>query len=140
MFQTGDRAIQLLYWPWMTLEFPLGLPGFEDHTRFELVERPGVAPIVFLQSVDSPDLCFLAAPVSAIDPAYELAMTPEDQALLENAHPLLCLAILSVAENGLFTANLLAPVVIDPESRQAVQAVRNDARYSHRHPLVSQCL
>ena len=33
------------------------------------------------------------------------------------------------------TANLLGPLVINPENRQAVQAVRDDAQYSVQHPL-----
>src|SRR5580698_7797081 len=56
------------------LDFPAGMPGFENRTRFVLVEKPAHAPIMFLQSLDLPDLCFLAAPIHLIDPGYELAM------------------------------------------------------------------
>ena len=127
------------------LEFPAGLPGFEDQTRFVLVERPAAAPIVFLQSLGLPDLCFLAAPLAAIDSAYDLAVTPEDLRRLgldERRQPrpdeeVVCLAILSAPEDGPLTANLLAPVVIGKRTRRAVQAVRMDSRYSHRHPLTA---
>lgn len=117
------------------LHFPAGLPGFETRTRFLLIERPAHAPVIFLQSIDSPDLCFCAAPIGAIDPGYQLAMTEEDERLLAAADAPLCLAILSSTKTGCWTANLLAPVVIDLPSRRAVQAVRSDARYSHQHPL-----
>jgi flagellar assembly factor FliW len=125
------------------LEFSVGLPGFEDQTRFLVVEDRATAPIVFLQSCAAPELCFLAAPLAAIDSAYELAVTPEDLHRLgldENRQPrvnqeVLCLAILSAPENGPLTANLLAPVVIHIVTRRAVQAVRSDSRYSHQHPL-----
>ena len=122
------------------LHFPAGLPGFEHCTRFALLERPAAAPIVFLQSLDTPEICFLAAPVTAIDPSYQLAMTPEDLGCIgvESAEDALCLAILSLADGGRFTANLLAPVVIERTSRRAVQAVRVDSRYSHQHPLAEQ--
>ena len=36
------------------------------------------------------------------------------------------------------TANLLAPVVINRASGRAVQAVRSDRVYSHKHPLLPQ--
>jgi flagellar assembly factor FliW len=124
----------------MNLEFPSGLPGFETYTRFVLEHRAEIAPIMVLQSLDSADLCFLAAPVNAIDPAYELAMTAEDQAVLGSTGEILCLAILSAAKDGPLTANLLAPVVIDARTGRAVQAVRCDSRYSHQHPLERQCL
>jgi flagellar assembly factor FliW len=125
------------YDPETALEFPAGLPGFETERRFVLIERPNLAPILFLQSLDSPDLCFPAAPVKAIDPHYELVITPEDLRPLGPNLPesLVCLAMLSAPENGPLTANLLAPVVIDQGTRRAVQAVRMDSRYSHRHPL-----
>jgi flagellar assembly factor FliW len=125
------------------LDFPAGLPGFENQTRFVLLEPASSAPVVFLQSLSIPNLCFLAAPVDSIDARYDLSLTPEDLRLLgldERRQPqsgveVLCLAILTAPENGPMTANLLAPVVVEIRSRRAVQAVRVDSRYSHRHPL-----
>ncbi|HUA87518.1 MAG TPA: flagellar assembly protein FliW [Bryobacteraceae bacterium] len=127
----------LEYDPAAVIEFPAGLPGFEAQRKFVLIERPSVAPILFLESLDSPELCFPAVPISAIDPQYELAMTPEDARLLgsDRLENVVCLAILTAAPEGPLTANLLAPVVIDPQSRRAVQAVRMDKRYSHRHSV-----
>jgi flagellar assembly factor FliW len=117
------------------LNFPSGLPGFETRTRFVLLERPASEPIVFLQSLDSPDLCFVAAPIETIDAGYQLQMTPDDLRALSLRSTPRCLAILSATPSGRWTANLLAPVVINREERVAVQAVRADARYSHQHPL-----
>jgi flagellar assembly factor FliW len=124
------------------LHFPMGLPGFETRQRFALVEWPAAAPLMFLQSLDSPELGFAAAPVETIEPAYQLELSADDLHCLglpENRQPnpaeVICLAILSAPKNGQPTANLLAPVVIDRVSRQAVQAVRQDSRYSHQHPL-----
>jgi flagellar assembly factor FliW len=125
------------------LTFPAGLPGFDGQPLFTLVEKPDLAPIVFLQSLNTPELCFLSAPVSAIDPEYSLALTSEDLerlALDPARQPVLNVDVLSLAllctpENGPVTANLLAPIVINLHTRVAVQAVRADARYSHRHPI-----
>ena len=60
------------------LTFASGPVGFEDQTRFTLVEQPGLTPMVFLQSLSNAGLCFLAAPVGALLADYELAMTRED--------------------------------------------------------------
>ena len=108
-----------------------------------MIEQEALAPVVFLQSLKTPALCFLTVPTSAIDPHYEMGITPEDLALLamdETGQPspganVLCLSILSAAANGRFTANLLAPVVVNLETRIGLQAVRTDVRYSHLHPL-----
>ncbi len=125
------------------VSFPSGLPGFERETRFVLLERPEWAPIVFLQSLGSAELCFLAVPVGTLDPAYSLSVTHEDLqglGLDEESQPgsdaqVLCLALLCAPENGPVTANLLAPVVLNLKNRIAVQAVRADQRYSHQHAI-----
>jgi len=120
------------------LHFPEGLPGFEGERRFLALEHPEQKPLVFLQSLTTPSLCFLALPASAIDPAYELEMDEADLELLgiESAagKDLLTLALVTIAETGI-TANLLAPVVIDTKKLLGVQAVSPAQRYSHLHPL-----
>jgi flagellar assembly factor FliW len=131
---------ELAYEPAQEWHFAHGLPGFEDQNHFILIERPGFAPIVFLQSLKNPGLCFLAVSVWIADPAYQVGITPDDlDALGLSGQPqpgdeTLCLAILSRGGDG-FTANLLAPVVCNPLTRGAMQAVRADAIYSHRDPL-----
>jgi flagellar assembly factor FliW len=114
------------------LLFPSGLPAFEDETEFLLMEPPANAPLVFLQSLKQPGLCFLDIapedlPVLGFDSAEALRVS----------EPLTCLAVLTVAENGDITANLLAPVVIHRKRQRGVQAVRIDSAYSHNHPLTA---
>ncbi len=124
------------------LHFPAGLPGFEDEKRFLALEQPEQRPLVFLQSVNTPDLCFVALPVFAVDPAYRLEITEADRALagfppggeIRIGANAACLAILTIDESGV-TANLLGPVVVNLASNLAVQAVAPEARYSHRTPL-----
>ena len=125
------------------IHFPLGIPAFETETRFIAVERPDAQPIVFLQSLQIPSLCFLALPVTAIDPDYRLAVGAEDLELLgypTNEQPqisgdLTCLAILTIPEQGVPTANLMAPILLRRDTRVAVQAVQTDSGYSHQTPL-----
>jgi|YNPBryunderm2012_1023409.scaffolds.fasta_scaffold00984_11 flagellar assembly factor FliW len=124
-------------------EFPAGLPGFEDQREFVALQQSHIRPIVFLQSLRRPDLCFITLPVQAIEPGYRLSLSAEDLRLLElpeDRQPeigkqVLCLAIVAVAEGQPPTANLLAPVVVNLANRRAVQAIMSDSGYSHRHPL-----
>jgi flagellar assembly factor FliW len=128
------------------VRFPSGLPAFEDESRFLVIEPPDRAPLAFLQSMRQPELCFLALPVLAIDPQYNLAMTEEDLEALEldtSRQPAIgvevdCLAIVAVPESGPASANLLAPIVIHRGSRLGVQAIRVDSTYSHQHPVAKQ--
>ena len=45
------------------ITFPRGLPGFESETLFVSVERESSKPVLFLQSLVTPQLCFITLPV-----------------------------------------------------------------------------
>ena len=130
--------------PESVFEFPRGLPGFEERRHFVPVQTPQTAPMVFLQSLEDPSLCFITLPVLALDPRYHLQIVEEDLEVLEwlaDQQPrigkdVLCLAVLSVRETG-STANLLAPLVVNLANRKAVQAVAPASNYSHQHDLVA---
>jgi flagellar assembly factor FliW len=147
LLQTRDFG-EIYYDPAAEIAFPCGIPGFDDQRRFVLIERPALAPLLLLQSMDTALLCFLAIPVPVVDPGYQSGIAPEDLRVLgldETRQPTpgdeaVYLAILSSAGGQSFTANLLAPVVVHRGTRAAVQAVRHDQRYSPRHPLPSEIL
>jgi flagellar assembly factor FliW len=119
------------------LLFPNGIPAFEIEQRFRLIDRE---PLLFLESETNPELSFLLLPVALIDPDYRLVLSPEDRAIIDasSESDLLCLAVITVAENSPPTANLLAPVVVNLDCGRAVQAVRSDAAYSHKYPLMAE--
>ena len=117
------------------IQFRYGLPGFEEHTRFTLISSAASSPLLFLQSLDSPDLCFITTPVDAVDPEYHLKLAPDDRRVFVLSNDLIVLAVVTAPEQGAATANLLAPIVIDPRKRIGIQAVRLDSRYSHQQPL-----
>lgn len=126
------------YEPEAELKFPLGLPGFEGEMRFVLIERDTLAPFVFLQSVTTPAVCFLTVPVQVVESGYQMGMTEEDYGLVlgqSGDEKTLFLAVLAANETGAFTANLLAPLVINLQTKIGIQAVRPDRLYSHQHPL-----
>jgi flagellar assembly factor FliW len=125
-----------------TLEFPRGLPAFENCRRFLALTLPQSEPLVFLQSLEDEGLCFITVPVQVVDRDYCLRMEPEDLELVGlDAAPrigtdVLCLAVLSIREEGP-TANLLAPIVVNLRDRRAVQAIAAESTYSHQHPLMA---
>ena len=129
------------------VQFPHGLPGFESETLFLPMEPQASAPLVFLQSVGQPSLCFLALPVLAVDTHYRLSVAAEDLQALgldperepQIGVDITCLTVIAVAENGAATANLLAPVVMNRSNRRGLQAIRMDSVYSHQHPLEGPC-
>jgi flagellar assembly factor FliW len=125
------------------IDFPQGLPAFEEERRFVLIAPPESAPLVFLQSLARATLCFVAFPVLVVDKDYHLAIAPEDLkdlGLDTELQPVLglevkVLALVSMRDERLATANLMAPIVVNVKTRHALQAIRRDARYPHNHPL-----
>ena len=126
------------------VQFPAGLYAFEGHKNFLLVEREATRPFWFLQSLEDPVLTFLTLPAQAIDPAYGLTLQDDDAGLLgftassvpSIGHDLLCLFLVTTGDETA-TANLLAPVVINPMNRKGTQVIQFDSGYSHQHPLGS---
>ena len=130
--------------PESVFEFPQGLPGFEDRGKFVPLQKPQTAPILFLQSLEEPSLCFTTLPILVVDPQYRLRIVEQDLEVLglppdfepRIGEDVLCLAVLSIRDTGT-TANLLAPVVVNLKNYRAVQAVSPESRYSHQHFLFS---
>jgi flagellar assembly factor FliW len=123
--------------------FPDGIPAFEQEKRFLALHQPISEPLVFLQSVANPNVCFATLPAPAACPGFLLSMAPEDlNALgLESGRQpaigqdVLCLAILSLTENAPPTVNLLAPIVVNVHTLRGCQAIQTNSRYSHQEVL-----
>lgn len=134
-FEYSDAAV---------FEFPHGLFGFEHERRFLPIEIPAARPIVFLQSLTTQELCFVALPVFVVDREYRLSLSMEDRAELglPSNRPavigedVLCLALITIQPQRPTTANLMAPIVVSLASRRAVQALSTEYEYSHQHTFL----
>jgi flagellar assembly factor FliW len=126
-------------------QFPEGIPAFEDQTAFVFIEQPQTHPLVFMQSLVNPGLCFITVPVRVADPAYRPDLSPEDLALLElpsepppqAGSDILCLAMVTVSEQADPTVNLASPIVLNLRDRKGVQAILTSSGYSLRQPLLA---
>lgn len=134
---------ELEYSPSAVFNFPAGLPGFEQETAFLFIEQAHTRPLVFMQSLRNAALCFLALPVLAVDADYQLNLAPEDLEALGLAagnEPRIgaeigCFVLLTVSEDAGPTANLMSPIVVNLQSRRALQAIPAASQYSLHHPL-----
>jgi flagellar assembly factor FliW len=106
--------------PRCELLFPAGLPGFEDQRRMLPVEIPAQRPLVYLQSVECAEICFVALPVYVIDRAFQLLMSEEDRSILDlpaDCDPVIGADVLPRA------AHAGGPIVINLHNRRGVQCV-----------------
>lgn len=122
--------------------FPAGIPPFVASTRFVLMSDDKRRPLLFLQSVDEENLCFITIPIRVLEADYQLSIEEDDLHLLDwtqdrspSIDDLSCFAILTIPETGPATANMLAPVLIDTRKQLGVQAVRSDNLYLHAQSL-----
>jgi flagellar assembly factor FliW len=119
--------------PRSELTFPAGIPGFENERSILPVEIPSQRPLVYLQSLIHPDICFAALPVFVIDPGFRLRLSDEERSLLqlpEDCDPVvgadvLCLALL-MSWGDEVRVNLNAPVVINLHNSRGVQSITTD--------------
>ncbi len=128
------------------IEFPEGLPGFEDRRLFTVVPHHTAdggkgSPFVWLQSLESGALAFLAMEPHQAFPDYAPRVPRADLESLslteEMGRPRLY-TLLTVPEGDPcgITANLMAPVVVNPRARLAKQIVLSTDEYSLRHRLL----
>lgn len=113
--------------PSKIIDFPRGLPGFEDCHRFTLFHPEGEDPKYFvLQSLDDPALAFHVADPARFGFNYEIQLTDEESNILGLADPSTAVvAVLLTKEDSSrpVRANLNAPLVINMETRRGIQHV-----------------
>jgi flagellar assembly factor FliW len=118
------------------LRFPRGVLGFPGEDRFVLVEREGHA-VGFLQSLKTASLCFPVVGGELFLPDYP---RPEGAVLAREAgldcdDPTLLVIVAARSGAAHLTANLLAPLVIDPVTRTGAQVVLDSRVFSAEHAL-----
>jgi flagellar assembly factor FliW len=118
------------------IAFPRGLIGFPDAKRYALLEPRGRVPVAWLQSLDFPELAFPVMDSTAFGNTYP-EPPPDDLARDAGVGSGELAVLVVVAANGRanLVANMLAPLVIDLESRVGAQVVLDYRRFSAAEPV-----
>lgn len=119
--------------------FAEGLVGLPSARRFAFESSEEIAPFLRMRSLDQPGLSFLVVDPRLVIPDYRpsfpgKAATGSDPV---PDRPRLVLAIATISPRiEECTANLMAPLVIDPDALHGSQIVLEAQSYSPRQPLV----
>jgi flagellar assembly factor FliW len=119
-----------------------GVLGFPEKRRFCIIQHKEDSPFFWYQSVDDPALAFVITNPWLFKSDYEIDLDLAAQALGREKEsddvPVECYVIVTIPKGSpeKMTANFIAPLVLDPESRVAVQIVLSEESYSHRYPLL----
>lgn len=123
------------------ISFPSGLFGFEEEKDFLMLPFAGSqGNLLCFQSLKTPSLAFIAMNPFSLDPTYAPVLTPEELKLMEvGTSQELCYYVLCAVREPVSesTVNMKCPVVINDQSRRAVQVILEQGDYTMRHRLGS---
>lgn len=120
----------------MVLEFPHGLPGFESHKSFALIDEGRYLPFRWLQSLGDPYVAFMVIDPELVIGAYNVDVTELDVECLEliegNDPEVLCILVMPEDVRSA-TINLKAPIVVNRSRQRGKQVILTDERYPLRY-------
>ncbi len=122
------------------ITFPDGILGFPQYRKYVLVDKDSRKPLKWLQSVENGELAFVIADPSQLVADYTVEVAPEDIAPLELSSPekaiVLCLVTIGKGGSSI-TANLVGPIIINPDNMIARQVILNNNLYSVKHDIMA---
>ena len=126
--------------PEQILEFPEGLLGFEDYTKFALIEESEESAFKWLQSLQETGLAFIVIQPELFLDDYK-PLIPEDELEsigVESISDLLKLVIVTIPRDNpnAMTANLQGPILINRKNKKAKQFISRDDRHPVRYRII----
>jgi flagellar assembly factor FliW len=106
------------------IDMAVPMPGFPAHRQFVLVRLNDEGLLYAFTSIEDPELRFLVAPPEPFFPDYAPEIENDVFAALNTKDPdrLLVMVVITAGVNET-TANLLAPIIVDRDTRRAMQVV-----------------
>ncbi|BFU42134.1 flagellar assembly protein FliW [Krasilnikovia sp. MM14-A1004] len=114
-----------------TLDLPIidmavPMPGFPAHRQFVLVRLNDEGLLYAFTSIEDPQLRFLVAPPEPFFPDYAPEIDDAVFSALNTTDPDRCLLMVVITAGiNETTANLLAPIVVDRDTKRAMQTILN---------------
>lgn len=122
------------------IRFPDGISGFEEEKEFVIIEHEQGSPLIFFQSVHSPELVFITVDPFNYFSNYQVEIDEAVETALklsaENLPMVLCIVHLAQDPQKM-TVNLLAPLIVNQNLRLAGQIVLHNSNYETKHRLFS---
>jgi len=120
-------------------QFPVGLVGLPDYRRFARLPfvDPGL-PFEWLQSIEDPAFAILVVSPEGFIPDYVVELHPDDLSAIGLSEgdrgDILCIVTVHETLPDM-TINLLAPIIVNPRQRLAMQVPLVGTGYALHHPL-----
>ncbi len=117
------------------VHFESGMPGFEDKTRFTLISDSDNRSFCWLQSLDDTNLAFALLDVGSVMPEYNPKIDSTQLSDIGNIdNNLLIYNVVVIPEKAdEMSVNLVAPIVINKDSKKGKQVIVNNEDYGVKH-------
>lgn len=121
------------------LDFTMPLPGLRDLRRFELAALDETGYLFTLRSTEQPDVRLFVVPPEPYFPEYAPQIDPSTRAALglDDGDAVLLVVVHPGRAGEPPTANLLAPMAVNPRTGSAVQVVLDGDEWPLRAPLTA---
>ncbi len=120
------------------INFVHGIPGFEFLNWFLIVPLIEYPPFRIFQSLDAPEVAMLILPSHFLELGDELAVKPEDleKIKIKTNSSFETYVIFKVSsEEGKFTANTKAPIIINLSEKLGLQVILEHPALDVQHQL-----
>jgi flagellar assembly factor FliW len=120
------------------VNFPAGMIGFANERRFVLIPHKNSSYLAWLQSATTPALAFPVVSAHAFGTDYaDVSIEAAKVAGVGGqAEECAVMVILCALQAQPATVNLVAPVVVNLQTRLGAQVILQDNRYTTREPFV----
>lgn len=126
------------------LNFVSPIIGYNEYLKFTIIEQENNELFQWLQCVDNPELAF---PISIpsyfnIDYNFEIDDVTQEKLELTDVQNLLIYNIVTIPNSNPkgATINLLAPILINSQTNNAMQYIITNGSYTSRHSLFEQAI
>ena len=119
------------------INFNEGIPGFRELKKYIIIEDPE-SPFVYLQSVEDGMISFIIINPYLLKKDYTIEIKDTYISALGggNAEEFCVFVIATVMDEfEEATVNLLAPIVIQNETRQGMQVILENTTYTTKHKI-----
>ena len=125
--------------PATIITLPNGILGFQEYTRYVLIDQSQKSPLKWLQNVDRTDLAFVVTDPLIFKPDYEIRIFRSDlkDIKVEDPSKVIQIVIVTVPRDpAKMTANLKGPILINLENNMGKQIILDSPDYELKYRLL----
>ncbi len=123
------------------ISMPKPILGFEQLTRYCIIEREDSEPFLWYQSVEDPSVAFIVVNPLFFYPDYRIEVNPKEieELKVSDVRAVETYVIVTIPTDPRnMTANLQGPILINTETRLAKQMILVNSDYRVKHFILGQ--